>query len=105
MRCARAPARADSTSNSSVIGMQRGARRGRRVAQARLKREGQEEEGAAECAVQDERDQVGPGELAGPEDVERQHRMAAPSLDLHECRDRDRTANPTTAFSVDERVA
>ena len=63
VRCASWPMRADSVSISTVIGRSDAPGLDRRVAEAQLELEHDEERGAAEGGVHRERREVGPGEL------------------------------------------
>ena len=74
------PARADSSSISTVVGSSAGAGAERRVAGHHLELERGEEEESAEGRVHAQRDQVDGGELAGREDRQRQHRVGPPPL-------------------------
>ena len=82
--CESAPIRAESSEHHRGGGRQRGPDFEGRVAERVLQVHDDEEEHAPEAGVDRQRDEVRTGELARPEQLEREHGMGSASLDEHE---------------------
>ncbi len=89
MRCDSFPACAE-RQHDERHRQQRGARRERRVAERLLKLQGDEEDGAAQCAVDEEGHEVRARELPRAEDRQRQHRVRGAMLRDDERREEGR---------------
>ena len=76
MRCASRPIRAESSNITTVTGSNALPACDRREARDALQRDRQQEQRAGECGVDDERHDVGAGELARCGTGQRHHRIA-----------------------------
>ena len=104
MRWAHAPGARREADHEQGDGQQRGSRLEGRVAERELQLEDQQEERPAEGGVDGERGEVGPAELAVPEEGQREHGSRGSCLHHHEQPEHHDARHPDDRAALDQRV-